>query len=60
MLERLEDIDAGKRGSVELRLELAEMLKGLDDLEFSAEFLSPEARQVLDEARRRISIRYIV
>ena len=64
MLEDLDDIDLGERGSLELRLELVGLLKVLEDLESSVEFMSFEARRILDaanlECRRRMTVRYIV
>jgi len=61
----MDNIDLGERGRLELRLKLASLLKGLEDMEGSAEFLTFEARRVLTQAflevkRRMMTVRYIV
>ncbi len=64
MFEDLDNIDLSKKGNFELLLKLVDLLKDLDNLEGSIEFMSFEAQQILEEATRYInraaSLRYIV
>ncbi|WP_309493323.1 hypothetical protein [Candidatus Hecatella orcuttiae] len=64
MREELEDMDAGGKGSLTLLLKLAALLAVLRNMENSPEFLSPEARQILEDAsqyaKRMTLVRYIV
>ncbi len=64
IVEDLDNLDLDERRNFELLLRLVDLLKDLEDLEGSIEFMSLEARQILEEAsryvRRMTSIRYIV
>lgn len=64
MKEEMEDIDTKEKGDVTLLLQLASILKELENVENSPEFLSLQTRQVLEEAlsyaKRTASIRYFI
>ncbi len=59
-LEDLDNLEVGGKGNLKLLLRLIDLLRELEDLEGSVDFMSFEARKILEEAKRKASIRYIV